>query len=812
MGCKTSGDRCSGFGVNLNHCANRRPTSGGVTTEFREYPPYSIRGQNYNLPDREANAIMYPADFIADTSEGATDVGPSNCGKTVLTSNCGFQGGSIVLDYVPDELSYDYILSDTWFSFLYDSSDESGHTGIASYYIEEETRGSTVSGNPGGVGDGTTTNYNYTCHPCTAFTCDAASTVLRYTADDLTGDPDCPHPTLFGFGTGSNKIAIQYNALSTTVPNGVQDFSFSYDGVTYTDVWDQAESQGEVYDTTQNPWQSGDEGWSDFEIFEINSGQTKTGLRIKVFIEPIFDDSGASVVFSGTRWTVSELLSPGTGYAVNDTFALSYTHTHPDNTQTNLTVNIKITAVGAVPIVEGQEGFDVLRAGDTLNGHEITRTFHTDIDNFPYHVIYLDGNGSDFTKDTQYTSDRNHIVTVKAGYNIKDRAILVGLYEFLDKSVQYLTMDLDRNAPDTYAELVQPDIDVTVTNGRVTSASITDGGEGWDSYGRIPELEITSPTVSSGRKAVVEGNFSGGVLTSVTIKDQGSGYLDDDPPSIYVRNIYKRETRKEINYAYSEESPENFKDILRSIPDGDLKVSSQELKNIDDGYAITEKERVYQDIIPEIEIKKDPERNRVRRLPQRKFSPAKTAPLREKYAQNYDLRHLESDFVDTSLQEIAEKGKQDADDGWNLFVDGITQDEAVEFSVQRENLVETVQGSLKELPYSSQYTKYMMRQYRADPTTSTTISISLTCTPENEGSAHFTCTAPAGSVGGTTSSTDPETGVTTSVTNSFSMSGLLGPGCQTWTAEGTMKIFNDLTRAAQRVGEATAAYGNPYDQ
>ena len=183
---------------------------------------------------------------------------------------------------------------------MYDSSDEAGHTGIASYYIEEETRGSTS----GGV---TTTNYNYTCHPCTAFTCDAASTVLRYTTDDLTGDPDCPHPTLFGFGTGSNKIAIQYNALSTTVPNGVQDFSFSYDGVTYTDVWDQAATQGEVYDTTQNPWQSGDEGWSDFEIFEINSGQTKTGLRIKVFIEPIFDDSGANAV-SYTHLTLPTIL------------------------------------------------------------------------------------------------------------------------------------------------------------------------------------------------------------------------------------------------------------------------------------------------------------------------------------------------------------------------------------------------------------------------------------------------------------------------------------------------------------------------
>ena len=52
---------------------------------------------------------------------------------------------------------------------------------------------------------------------------------------------------------------------------------------------------------------------------------------------------------------------------------------------------------------------------------------------------------------------------------VPDRAILVGFYEFLDKSVQYVPADVDQNAPDTYNLLVPPVIDVTITNGILTT-------------------------------------------------------------------------------------------------------------------------------------------------------------------------------------------------------------------------------------------------------------------------------------------------------------------------------------------------------
>ncbi|NHK40194.1 hypothetical protein, partial [Thermus thermophilus] len=164
----------------------------------------------------------------------------------------------------------------------------------------------------------TTTTRTTTCVPCTAHTCSPASTSLRYTyrGPNLTNDDDCPFPDLFAIGTSSNKIVFRYNQLSTTLPDGVKDFAFSYDGVTYTDVYDEVLQIGQVYNSTQNPWQSGDESFSDFVIYDTElETATKTGFRVKVRITPIFDDTVTPTVFSGTEWEVMELLGSGSNYA-----------------------------------------------------------------------------------------------------------------------------------------------------------------------------------------------------------------------------------------------------------------------------------------------------------------------------------------------------------------------------------------------------------------------------------------------------------------------------------------------------------------
>ena len=97
-------------------------------------------------------------------------------------------------------------------------------------------------------------------------------------------------------------------------------------------------------------------------------------------------------------------------------------------------------------------------------------------------------------------------------------------YDFMDISIEFITADLDKNAPDIWNVLVQPTITPTLTNGVLTGVTIDSGGSGWNQYGREPEIIVTDPMIDTGRTAVVEGTFSAGVLTGLTIKDGGAGY------------------------------------------------------------------------------------------------------------------------------------------------------------------------------------------------------------------------------------------------------------------------------------------------
>ena len=230
-------------------------TGNGVTITFSEYPLNVIRTNgSYNIPGREGSVVMYPSVQVCNSSGTPTVSNAANCGKEwradPVDNEC-----IRVYDWYPDELSFDYGFSDTWFAYLYDTSNDQGIIGSPCFYVEDEV--TTTS-------DGGLTSSS-TCHPCTGFTCTPASTTLSYTVegdDDLTGDVDCPHPVLFGFGSDRNKLAFSYDSLSTTIPDGITDFSLSADGTTFTDAWNQVEVQGIPYTSTQNPWMSGDEAFN----------------------------------------------------------------------------------------------------------------------------------------------------------------------------------------------------------------------------------------------------------------------------------------------------------------------------------------------------------------------------------------------------------------------------------------------------------------------------------------------------------------------------------------------------------------------
>ena len=981
MGCKTNQftDICGRVHC-YNYTAPNPPTVGssvGVTIEYKEYPHSFIRDpdaiHSYNIPDRDNDAIMHP--FYL-TEYRSPHIPSATCGMATKTDPCSgghtfgreeFDATIINLDFTPSMLSFDFQFSDTWFSYIYDTSDEAGHIGTAAYWLEDDEGTTTTivlpTGTPGtpGYDPGSETNtYSGTtaCVPCTNFTCTPAKTTLKYEGcEDLTGDPDCPHPTLFAIDTDSLKIAFSYDQFATTVPSGVLDFELSFDGVTYADGWNANTLEGIDYTSSQNPWTYQDAGASDFEIFDITDGANAADFRIKFRIEPLFDDSAAppesNTVMLGTKWTCTEILNNGTGFTVGQVFPLTTVVALVGGGTVNMTINLKVTAVGPSTTLSGGDVTDIMRKGDKINGHTITRTFHTEVGQFPYHVAYVDGSGSNFAKDTQYTSDRNHVITVKAGFGVADRAIMLGLYEFLDKSLQYVTGDVNSKAPDIFNSIIYPsawislnesggisdinisggvyefntgnmddlnptaqltgyatDEDIATTGGtgsgltvdievgamlddtsnvlvdristvrvnqpgtgytvgdkitisggaaKIQVKEVTNGGANLDKLSGPPVLDITSPdddgnfipnkstddgnpdfvltTTDSNLKfevvtkdkgtdlevvsdsggnnltAEIKGNFSGGSLTSVDIIRPGKGYSAKIRPQLVIVNANEETIENTKNEAKRDDLVDEYHNILKTLPEGDISASADDLKSIEDSYGgvNADTNNIFKNA--PMQIKMDPERDRVHQRSQRKLQTFQTDPLKTRIIPDYDTDFLKDTPIDEDYkQEIIDHKKKEQETVLKN-IDDITQQVYPEFVNFDESKVQTNVGSFTELPHASTYTKYLMRQYRPDPQKVQKLTVTLGCTPVNIGKSHFVCNQPTATPNTDTGVINNGDGTTTQEVHIFSFGNLVrGPGCQAWTASGEMTIWHNLTRDANTVVRAAQAYGNPYDE
>jgi len=985
MGCK--GDILTTDGsdaiCNSTHCHNftppKPPSIGngtGVSIEFKEYPPATIRDPassgNYNIPKRDADAVMYNSTVTEyDSTLGAP---PAICGMATKPDNCSllfgmdnFDVSVRAFDYVPSQLSFDFQYSDAYFSYLYDTSSEAGHVGIAAYHLEEEdeTTTNTTAGDPGDASavppvpatPGTSTSASsggVRCIPCTAFGCTTASTTLSYSGvEDLTGDPDCPHPALFAISSESRKIAFSYDQFSTQLPDGVLGFEISYDGVTYANAWDTVELTGIPYVSSQNPWTVNDAGYTDFDIFDINDGVNAVDFRVKFRVETIVDDTVDPAVVTGTTWRVSELLNNGTGFSVGQVFPIQTSVRLSDNTVVALTMNIRITSVGPIETLGGSNVQGILRTTDTINGHTILRVFHTEVGEFPYHIAYVNGDGGNFTKDAQYTSNRNHTITVKAGYGIPDRAMLVGLYEFLDKSIQYVTGDVNRDAPDVLNSIQKPlafislnenggisdvnissgvysfnlssldtlntttaltsynaednvatsggtgsgltvDVDVektligensgntveidriatvlvnnpgsgysagdiiTISGGSVKLQvnEITHGGFNLDQLDGKPVLGVTSPadnttgfsnkrtndgnpefelslspselsfqvvTTENGvdvepiskdggnnRAAKIKASVTGSTVTSIKVIDGGSGYSVDQRPQLVLDNQHEVVTEIVPNDGYRNDLVPEYQDILKSVPREQTVLSQQELQIIDDSYSEVPQEMDNSQKQPPMEIKLDPDRERLHQRSQRKLSKEQTEPLKTTIVPDYDLTYLTNTPIPTSTKNIIIDDRTRSQETVLQNIADITQEQVPEFVEFPESKVQTSVGSFTELPQASAFTKYLLRQYRPDPTEVATITVTLGCTPVNIGTAHFTCVTPLAQANTSTTTSNAD-GSSTTISSTFTMlAPILGPGCQSWEASGEMTVWHSLSNDARLVVQAAAAFGNPF--
>jgi hypothetical protein len=122
--------------------------------------------------------------------------------------------------------------------------------------------------------------------------------------------------------------------------------------------------------------------------------------------------------------------------------------------------------------------------------------------------------------------------------------------------------------------------------------------------------------------------------------------------------------------------------------------------------------------------------------------------------------------------------------------------------------VRTVRGSAFDLPCASQYTKYLLRQYKPDTRQKSSINITLNWEPANPSSCadstgcalNFPYSNPGSSSGNTT---------ITFVSNG--LTGPFGEGCRAFSATGSAMVRNDLTNSTIIYSKAVESRGNPYD-
>tara|TARA_B100000424_G_scaffold125233_1_gene94888 strand:- start:732 stop:2015 length:1284 start_codon:yes stop_codon:yes gene_type:complete len=424
--------------------------------------------------------------------------------------------------------------------------------------------------------------------------------------------------------------------------------------------------------------------------------------------------------------------------------------------------------------------------------------------------------------------------------------------------MQFVTADVDLDAPDIYNSVKQPDVTLTITNGRVTGTTIVDGGTGWNQLKEEPDLVVTAPLIESGKNAELKGTFSNGVLTAVEITNAGSGYDADNAPKAWIRNIYKEVTSTQENFpdddytpntskqqviqilnnlpkagivpvdvdSFATDQPETYQSLIQlGLSDSEIravltenevkrmqidpstspKVTQTEFASLDAIFDIEERQ-TFTEKTTHINIKSDPDRRRVQKLGQRGYSASSLETLRDATQNDqYSLNFLNDSELPDKVKTFLKDDKEQRVANRDAVLDEMTQKVIPEYTNYKENLVETVQGPLVNLPEASTGTKYMMTQFRADPTSKVNLNVTLSMTPVNSGNSHFTCNPPTPSTGGTTTGGNGETIVT-----SYQMSGLLGPGCQAWSCSGTLPVYHELGRAGDNAARAGAAYGNPF--
>ncbi len=951
MGCNTN----KNAERNPKHCARCDPSgniytgqlnmsnlpdevTNGIPFQHERYDPIDgvdkTQYEDVNVPEWERDLVMYcgtvceqqnpPPPFNCGTA--------GDCGKIIISlggSNPALYG---IMSRYPSGISFEPLWGDQWFYYLFDTSRPIA--GYPCYYLED-TDGTTSGTDPDGNPTSSTSYWGQTCHPCKSFTCEAGASTIEYTTQEgsLVEGRD-PFPTIWTAGTRTNAIAFRYeDGIPTTTPQGPVDFSITPTGGSATDCWEASNSNGIPIDCPENPWSDPDDiGASYILVFDELNSATGTGLRIKMRYEPRTTGDPATIV--GSTIYIDELMNAGVNYQVGDNFNLSI----PIGGAGSIDFNFAVTAIGDIQTSNPYANYALLNAADTVNGHIIEKVKHMDL-NFNYHIAEISGDGSDFAKDTTYTTSRGNQITVLAGFGIPDRAFLGGLFEFRNKSMQYMTADLNRQ-PNSFNDYRQPSckktVDVMVTqgsstvtlvnggdtqwikvgynfraaffaensyitavngtsftvsstctgtntgpaiktraditnieivNGQIKSMKIADGGMGWNKLNSKPIVTIATPLKETGIDAVIDYEFSNGVLSSLEVKSSGSMYPQGEQIDIAIPMTHKEIKQKLYSASTTyEEDPANeplnealARPEITSIPRFSDKVfvdsvtaSGLSPKDYNtEGVEVNDYEhykRIMQraaDDMPDGLDRLYFQTNLTMEDIRKGMAQAPYTDVTHQYQQNEvkDLKRLPN-VIRTERVGRALPDREDMEDlRWRTldermgeglraggfasqastmqdFVDAdkIRKDEFIELNSESPEVtssgkklvkfdkeeVRTVHGSFYDLPCASAYTKYLLRQYIPDSRVTANINVKLAWEPLN----------PRGcgdNTQGDCFGTSGQPGSSGNTTYSSTISGPFGEGCKAFNVEGSIKVYNDLTNSAYLFGQACDKAGNPFD-
>jgi hypothetical protein len=309
--------------------------------------------------------------------------------------------------------------------------------------------------------------------------------------------------------------------------------------------------------------------WKSNNTVVYKDYQIPGGLTLRVKLQSEFDSLNNQY---NTIWKITNILKSGEDYQPGNgvdwidqqKFTLFYP-AKDDAERISITLLISET-VDTGDALPNDIDAKRLASGMSVNGWTISDVRESN-DELNMHYAEIRGGTADFIKDGTYTVSNGQNIIVKAGWGIKDRACLIGLYEFRKKEIEYGVGVPTPGIPFS-PELIKPKCVAQIENGRVAAIQIVSRGRGLNDRNiEIPKLVVEPPPTyfnhdlfdqllqqgvtvekaknrckGTGKVAQLKPTFKNGRLFSVEVIDGGSGYSSTNPPNVFVPYIAKNET------------------------------------------------------------------------------------------------------------------------------------------------------------------------------------------------------------------------------------------------------------------------------